>query len=108
MVLTFPCVGKPTDLHEWHLRESKVGEYALAYPGVDVPAECRKALQWCRDNPTNRKTYRGMASFLNRWLAKAQNESRTGKAIPRLPFGGGKPLAGDVADTVAKLTGRAP
>jgi hypothetical protein len=75
IVFLFPVVGRkgrkgPT---EWPLRQSKIAEYAGVYPGVDVLAESRKALQWCRDNPTKRKTPRGMPAFLNRWFEKSQN-----------------------------------
>lgn len=74
-VLTFPAVGKGPSV--WHLTKAKLTEYAGSYPGVDVPAECRKILQWCRDNPTKRKTARGYPAFINRWLSKAQNERGT-------------------------------
>jgi hypothetical protein len=74
-VLRFPVVGGGPS--EWPLLQSKLAEYRDAYPGVDVLAECRKALQWCRDNPTRRKTPRGMPAFLARWLAKAQDEGRS-------------------------------
>jgi hypothetical protein len=71
VILTFPTAGTPK---EWHLTEAKVQEWAEAYPGVDVQAECRKALQWCRDNPKRKKTADGMTRFLNTWLSKAQNQ----------------------------------
>jgi hypothetical protein len=71
VVITFPTVGSGPA--EWRLRESKVAEYAEAFPGVDVLVQCRKALQWIRDNPTKRKTARGMTSFLGRWLGREQD-----------------------------------
>jgi hypothetical protein len=70
-VLTFPCVG--TGAKTWALRESKLAEYRESYPGLDALAECKKALQWARDNPRKRKTAGGMAAFLTKWLNKAQN-----------------------------------
>lgn len=72
-VLTFPTVG--TGAREWPLTAAKLAEWAAAFPGVDVLAECRKARQWCVDNPARRKTPRGMAAFLGRWLGKAQEKS---------------------------------
>ena len=71
IVLTFPTVGSGPK--EWHLRQSKLAEYVKSYPGIDVLAECRQALQWTRDNPTRRKTARGMTGFLNRWLNRSQD-----------------------------------
>ena len=74
--LEFPTKGKGKK--SWHLTAAKVAEYVEAFPGVDVPFECRRALQWCRDNPQNQKTPGGMPAFLNRWLTKEQNNSRRG------------------------------
>lgn len=71
VVLTFPTVG--TGPRSWDLTAPKLAEYREAYPGVDVLAECRKALQWCRDNPSRRKTAGGMPKFLAGWLGRAQD-----------------------------------
>lgn len=73
IVLTYPIVGKGPKT--WPLTGAKVREYAEAFPGVDVVAECRKALLWCRDNPTKRKTARGMPRLLAGWLGKAQDRA---------------------------------
>jgi uncharacterized protein YdaU (DUF1376 family) len=71
-VMTFPVVGK--DPGDWQLTAAKVAEWREAFPGIDVIAECRKARQWCLDNPGRRKTRRGITAFLGRWLSKAQDE----------------------------------
>lgn len=75
-VLVFPCVGQSGKA--WPLFQTKINEYAEAYPGIDVYAECRKALQWLRDNSQRQKTFRGMSKFLNGWLGRAQDRSRGG------------------------------
>lgn len=72
-ILTFPCAGMRGG-SVWHLYPSKLSEYQESYPGIDALAECRKALQWCRDNPAKRKTPKGMLAFLNRWIQNAQND----------------------------------
>ena len=82
-VMEFPTVG--TGEKTWNLTQAKFDEYAKAFPGLDVMAECRKARQWCNDNPEKRKTAKGMTRFLNAWLSRAQNE-RGGRN------GNGKPL----------------
>jgi hypothetical protein len=66
----FPTAG---NAKQWALPQAKLEEYLVAYPGVDVPAEMRKARQWCRDNSRQRKTPGGMQPFLTRWLNKAQD-----------------------------------
>lgn len=72
-IMVFPCVGKgPT---EWPLGSEKLAEYREAYPGVEPLEEARKALQWCLDNPTKRKTYGGMSRFLNLWMSRAQDRA---------------------------------
>ena len=71
VVMTFPTVGQHSKT--WQLTQAKLDEYREAYPGVDVESECRKALQWCRDNTQKRKTPTGMPRFLGKWLGKAQD-----------------------------------
>lgn len=72
-LIEYPTVGK--DSKPWPLLPSQVSEWQAAYPGVDVTAECRKALAWCNANPRKQKTFSGMPKFLNGWLTKAQNDS---------------------------------
>lgn len=92
-LLTVPCVGNGTK--DWPLTTAKVREYEQAYPAVNVEAECRKAAQWCRDNPTKRKTAKGVPAFLNRWLCNAQDAP----GARQRPLGNGRPAD----DTEAKL-----
>lgn len=78
-VMTFPTVG--TGAKEWHLTAAKLAEYATSFPGLDVQAECRKALQWLRDNPGKRKTAKGMPRFLGSWLGRANDRGPRGPAL---------------------------
>ena len=68
----FPTTGKGPK--EWALPQAKFDEYVKVYPHLGVLKELRKARQWCRDNPTKRKTARGMLAFLTGWLNRAQDE----------------------------------
>ncbi len=72
-LLEFPTNGNPKT---WRLTEMKFHEYQESYPFMDILAECKKALQWLRDNPAKRKTARGMPKFLGGWLSRAND---TGK-----------------------------
>lgn len=85
VVLKFPVVGAQA-AKTWDLMRSKQLEYAEAFPGVDVSVQCRVALQWCRDNPTKRKTPANMAAFLSRWLADEQNKGAKGTGAPKCPL----------------------
>lgn len=77
ILLHYPVSGTQAE-KQWALRESKVAEYESAFPGIDVRAECRKALQWVLDNPGKRKTPKGMPRFLGLWLGRAQDSPRQG------------------------------
>lgn len=70
----FPCVpGRSHGPPLWLLTEAFIAELASAYPAVDVPAESRRAHVWVKANLERRKTAKGMAAFLNRWMARAQD-----------------------------------
>ena len=96
-VMVFPCVG--TGPKEWPLAAAKLAEYEGSFPGLDVLAECRKARQWCLDNPKKRKTHAGMPKFLGGWLGKANDRPRDAPPAGHherppdrgLPRGGGGP-----------------
>lgn len=79
-LLEFPCDGEP---RAWQLRRSKVLEWSECYPALDILAECRRALQWIRDDPSRRKTARGMTKFLGGWLGKSQNQGAGRNGAPR-------------------------
>jgi len=103
-LMVFPCVGRGP--LEWPLTSAKLSEYLESYPGVDALLECRRALQWCRDNPTRRKTYAGMGKFLNGWLSKAQNNGGSGTGINGggiRPSGGANPASREAAREIDQL-----
>ena len=41
--------------------------------GVNVLAECQKARLWAKNNPSKRKTPKGMPRFLQGWMERCQN-----------------------------------
>jgi hypothetical protein len=70
------------DKTEFDATQDHVDEWATAYPAVNVVQKLREMRAWCLSNPTNRKTRRGIESFVNRWLAKEQDKSgKTGKPV---------------------------
>ena len=69
--IKIPVVG--TNAKYYDIPQSKLEEWSQAFPGIDVPAQCRKAAQWCRDNPAKRKTLKGVNRFLNTWLSREQD-----------------------------------
>lgn len=53
--------------------EEQVGKWSKLYPAVDVRQQLRTMLGWCESNPTKRKTSKGIARFVNSWLAREQD-----------------------------------
>ena len=101
MELVFPCVGTG-DVKTWTLTPAQVAEWSTAFPGIDVTAECRKALAWIKANPTKRKTVRGMPAYLCKWLTRAQEVRPTKGAAPVRP-GPSPSIQADVDATNARL-----
>lgn len=65
---------------ETEITEAMLAEWTEAYPGVDVPQALRNMRQWLIQNPTRRKTKRGIGRFIVTWLAKEQDRGGSGKA----------------------------
>lgn len=85
--LEFPTTGPGGS--SWRLRRVQVDEWRATYPGVDVLAECRRALAWVKANPGRKKTAKGMPKFLLSWLSRAVDSGRvtyeTSASSPELP-----------------------
>ncbi len=84
----FPVNGSPGP--EWRLTIPFLAELSVAYPAVDVLAECRKARLWVLASPVNRKTARGMRKFLTGWIGRAAN-NRQAALLQRPPPNGTNP-----------------
>lgn len=70
-VMTFETVG--TGARTWDLAASQIAAWQGAYPGLDVEAECRRAMAWISAHHERRKTATGMPRFLVGWLNRATN-----------------------------------
>ena len=71
-----------------------LAEWVTAYPGVDVMQQLREMRTWCKANPTNRKTPRGINAFIVKWLGREQDKS-----------GSRQTHGSKQADTIHALTG---
>lgn len=81
-VAEYPCQGKRT---VWHLTASQVADWQAAYPGLDIVAECRKALAWLKANPQKKRTHGGMPKYLVNWLNRATERPATATPTTRPP-----------------------
>lgn len=70
------------DGSEWFPKVSDVEEWSKLYPGIDVKTELGRMRQWCKSNPSKRKTKRGVRRFVQTWLDREQNRTK-GKAGSR-------------------------
>ena len=102
-LLAFPIVGPEGPV--WTLSEHQGCEWVSLFPGVDVLAECRKAIAWVQAHPERRKTARGMLRFLVGWLSRATDRggtAGTGRGA-RSPVMGNTRIAGLTAGSQAFL-----
>ena len=70
---------------EFLIGEDYISKMKPLFPSVNVRSELRKMSAWCINNPSRRKTKRGITRFINSWLASAQKEEeqkaeRSGKS----------------------------
>lgn len=67
------------DKSEYQISSADIAEWKELYPAVDIMQELRKMKGWCRDNPTKRKTRRGIRRFIGAWLSREQDKYHAGK-----------------------------
>jgi len=70
---------------EWHLLASHIADWKVAYPGLDIQAEIRKALTWLNANPEKRRTARGMPRFLVNWFNRCTDRPGIVQAASKPP-----------------------
>lgn len=70
---------------EYAITAAQVEEWGKLYPAVDIMQALNAMRGWCLANPTKRKTARGILSFVNRWLAKEQDQVSTKRKLKTLP-----------------------
>ena len=79
-----PLVG---DGGEFAVTQTMVAEWERSFPAVDVLAALRRMRAWCLANPRNRKTARGVESFIVRWLSKEQDSGPRGRSTAQVDSG---------------------
>jgi hypothetical protein len=68
-------------------------QYLEDFPRIDVLGELRKMRSWCQNNPSRRKTPRGIGKFISAWLSRAKEDApqRGSFAASHRPFEPGIP-----------------
>lgn len=80
VVVEIPLVDKT----EFPVTQDMVDEWAQTFPAVDVVAALRRMRTWCTANPAQKKTARGVQSFVVRWLSKEQDSGPRGRLIAQV------------------------
>lgn len=76
----FPTRGKHSS---WELSYERLESYKEMYPDMDVLKVLARARQWLLDNPSRRKTAKGMPNFCSGWLERQQNKGAYPKRAPK-------------------------
>ena len=61
------------DNSEWRPSRDDLDGWQRLYVGVDVIRELARMREWCKSNPTKRKTKTGIRRFVQTWLDREQN-----------------------------------
>jgi hypothetical protein len=68
---TIPLV----DGSNWPFTQEDVSGWCEAYPAVDVLQQLREFREWCKANPTKRKTRKGIRRAITQWLGSEQDKA---------------------------------
>lgn len=83
------------DKTEHFVSHADIDTWRELYPAVDIMQELRNMRGWLLSNPTKRKTKRGIARFINSWLAKEQNRGGVKGGTDRTNISGAENASGD-------------
>lgn len=64
------------DGSEWRPEQKDLQEWQKFYNRVDIPYELGRMRQWCRSNPTKRKTAYEIRGFVTKWLDQEQRKTK--------------------------------
>jgi len=76
-VFEIPC----NDGSMYPVYQDQVDAWQKLYPAVNVPQEIRKMIGWSDAKPGNRKTKRGMKSFIVNWLSREQDKGGVNRPV---------------------------
>lgn len=64
----------------WEPAQEQIEKWRQLYQAVDVQGELNAMVGWLDANPKKRKTSRGINTFINSWLKRAQDKGGQGMA----------------------------
>lgn len=101
-----PVISIPTNKfnksgEEYPVTDQQVLDWQETYPAVDVWQTLKAIRSWNINNPKKRKTLGGMASHIDRWLAKDQNKG--GSRAPVQPNSPRQSASQRIAEQAAEV-----
>lgn len=66
------------------IKEEDLGQWKIAYPGINIDQELRKMEDWLTSNPSKRPKS-NIRAFISRWLTRAQNNLALQASKPSQP-----------------------
>lgn len=76
--IAMPVTGEGGNAPDEPIQVAEVEQWRRDFPGVDVQQHLRNMRAWLANNPTRRKTRKGVRRFITNWLTKEQNSGRGG------------------------------
>lgn len=73
VVIVIPTNKFNTEGEEYPVTEKQILDWQQTYPAVDVMQSLRQIRSWNLNNQAKRKTMRGMAAHIDKWLARDQD-----------------------------------
>jgi len=76
MIIGLPTNKFNTQQEQYSVTESQLAEWSETYPAVDVDQTLKRIRSWLVNNPSKRKTMRGMGKFIDSWLSREQDRGK--------------------------------
>lgn len=70
---------------EYPITQEYIDKMQTLFPAVNVLQQFRSMSAWCINNPSRRKTKRGVTAFVNRWLSNEQDRAGRSRGQRQTP-----------------------
>ena len=70
---------------EFEITQEYIDKMQELFPAVNVLQQFRSMSAWCINNPSRRKTKRGVTAFVNRWLSNEQDRAGRSRSQRQTP-----------------------
>lgn len=75
-VIEFPIISKNGQGNTFQFFSKDIDEWSDVFPALNILGRLKFYRQWSVDNPTKRKTHRGIRKHITNWLERDQNSGK--------------------------------